>query len=147
MPAGARRCSYCPFNYPPYMTTCPVHGAATSYYVSEDPDELWQFKAEALRQRMVMADAPAENPPRVKVEVTQDEHGQFWISSHDLVRVGLSDRLKADDVLEIPTDDVRSKDEPCDCLWEIQGYRESSRSYWVRPLRVPDKPPRTRKRK
>lgn len=135
---AARRCSLCGINYPAAVTKCPVHEVEAVYYQNLEPEELWEWKAEALRTRIKRGHMPTAVPPIVSVPITEDEGGRFWISSYDLIGAGLHDRLKPDDVLEIPSGLGEKPGEPCHCLWEVMGYRDSTRSYWVRPLLVPD---------
>lgn len=114
---------------------CPVCGEETKHLSLADPDDDWQWKATFLLNRA------QESEPILKLALTvrKDETGQHWVSSTAIVALGITRRLTAFDVLEIPTHNAEPvKHQPCDCLWEVQGYRESTREYWIRPLRVPD---------
>lgn len=110
--------------------TCPVCETATAHFSMIEPDDDWEWKATWLMNRQEKAD-PIHKLP---LEIRQDEEGHYWVSSQAVVRLGVNQRLKTFEVIEIPTE----QETPCDCLWEVQGYRESTREYWVRPLRVPD---------
>lgn len=108
-------------------------------FQNRDPDGDWQWQATAVQMGIDRA-KPPELPLVAAVPVHRSEEG-YWISSHDLIRAGVHERLPTFFVLEIPTGEILPRDHPCDCMWEVMGYRESSREYWVRPLRVPDVPP------
>ena len=135
------RCSLCGINYPARakFTRCPVHNETTSYSMYRNEDEDWDWKATALMSGIDLSAKLAGTIPVTPVKVREDENGLHWISSTALIALGLQTKLQPDDVLEIPRADGadRPKHWPCDCLWEVMGYRDSTREYWVRPLRVP----------
>lgn len=135
------RCSTCGINYPPSQQfgVCPIHESQNAWFPSRDPDDDWEWQATAVMMGVNRAEPP-EIPLKVNVTVHKTPEG-YWINSHDLIRAGVHERLPTFYVLEIPTGELKPKDHPCDCMWEVMGYRESSREYWVRPIRVPDVPP------
>jgi len=139
---AARRCGLCGINYPPRndFKVCPVHGEDTAYFSDLEEHEHWAWQATALMARISPERASDVSGalPVVAVEITKDEEGRHWISSLALIRLGLQKRLVADDVIEIPRHEPpKTTDHPCDCLWQVVAYRDSSRSYWISPLRVP----------
>lgn len=136
---AGRKCAECDIVYPPdfRFDKCPLHGTSTTWGPHLVQDELWEWKAEQIRQTEERA-KPARIPPLADVTPVQDEQGQWWIASADLIRAGIHSRLEDLSVIELPS--VDDPEAPCECLWEIQAYSESRRAYWVRPLRVPDGP-------
>jgi hypothetical protein len=110
-----------------------------SWLSNVDPDPDWISRATAIKKRREESARVAQTIPVLPLQVRKDDEGLYWISSHAVIRLGVSRRLQPDDVIEIPTHDAEPVEhQPCDCLWEVQAYRESTREYWVRPLRVPD---------
>lgn len=142
---SAYRCSVCGIHYPhsPKFQKCPIHETPNAYFYNQDPDVDWEWKATLLKQRLERGTSGAQRPLVVDVPIRRDELGGYWISSHDLIQAGVQERLQTFEVLEIPVpkDQPVLPDHPCECLWEVMGYRPSTREYWVHPLRVPDAPP------
>lgn len=137
---AARRCSLCGISYPTHMFKCPVHQTDADYINNAEVDDLWEWKAEAIRLHISINEGKANPIPVLTgIELREDE-GRTWLSSHDLIRAGIQHRLQADDVLEINPETVPT-DHPCDALWEVQAYSDGRRAYWIRPLRVPDYAP------
>jgi len=137
---AAYRCSLCAINYPVRQNfqRCPIHGEPNQYLMHGQETENWEWAATAKSKTNDVEKNLTAVPPVMPVEIRQDEDGMHWISSLALISLGLQSRLEPDFVLQIPRANPRPDDGPCDEFWEVQSYRESTREYWVRPLRVPD---------
>ena len=137
------RCGHCGITYPQsqQFRICPVHGEATKFLAVVHPTEGWEARMHLLLANAAKDAESAGGITRVTVTPRQDEEGRWWIHKHYLIRAGFSNHLPADTVLELPTDNLWKPGHPEENLWEVEAYRDSTREYWVRPLRVPDYPP------
>lgn len=117
---------------------CPVHDTATDYFHGVEPDENWQWMATALLQRINVGKADEDGIIHLDVLVTVTPGGYHWISSHDVIRAGISHRFPPDEVIAIGPSQAQASDEPDDNLYEVLAYVDDRRAYWIRPLRVPD---------
>ena len=136
---AARRCTSCGINYPneARFAKCPVHETNTHWQPMVNPDEHWDWKAEAIRLRIAQVEREEEVIPGVPIQPRQDEDGLYWLDRHELIRQGFQRQLRDEEVFETRVEGKLRQDDPCNCLWEVLGWRESTREYWVRPLRVP----------
>lgn len=114
-------CRHCSRIYPDKKesATCPVHSTATVYDASFVPDD----EVDYIRV--------------LRVQVHELD-GREWIYSSALHQTGIHDRLAPDEVVQIPRSVPPARDHPGNDLWEIVGYVDDLRAYWVMPLRVPD---------
>ena len=120
---AARRCSLCGISYPDNyrFQKCPVHGEATDYFNNVDPDENWEWLATAVQRGIALNAQDDELIPTLHDVAVTTSGGQLFISSHDVIRAGIRHRLQ-------PLELVRIGQQ----VFEIQGYIDATRDYWVR---------------
>lgn len=141
---ACRTCPDCGIDYPPSATfhTCIACGLVTTYRPLHAQDMDWKPRAEAIAARLdTLANEELWEIPHVDAQVTVDEEGLHWLSSHDAIRAGTTNHLTMSetDVVTIGYPDERD-DHPDGNFYEVIAYVDKKRAYWVRPLRVPDVP-------
>jgi hypothetical protein len=119
----AYRCSDCALDYPSdyqKFQKCPVCGEATTWFATVDYAEDWNEMAVQKKRDLEAAAKDLDLIPLIDgpVSVRKDE---LFISSWDVIESGIWHRLK-------PTDLIRIANQ----VFEIQGYVNEDRAYWVR---------------
>jgi hypothetical protein len=140
-----RACTSCGINYPTpdEFRQCLACGEPTEYSQWGHAEPNWRSRAEAIALRLSkIAAEKLYQPPHVFVPITTDEDGLQYIDSRDCIREGVSQRLDEalGHVVAIGPADEFPEDCPDNNLYEVIAYVDERRSYWVRPLRVPDFP-------
>lgn len=137
---ACRTCPDCGIDFPPAEAfhACIACGMVTKYRPLHAQDLNWRQQAEMIAARITaVVDEELREITHLDVPVKLDDEGLFWISSHDAIRSGASNNLADQDVISVGDPD-NSPNGPDNNLYEVIAYVESKRSYWIRPLVVPD---------
>lgn len=122
---AARYCSWCDFNWPADVHECPTCGQPTAYAGMEKPDEGWQDRLRAA----IASQAPPQPFRVVRGELTEADGG-LLLSTHDVVRSDILDRLKTDEIVRVECGDEAT-------YVEVLGYSYEGRVYAVRRFTFP----------
>lgn len=117
----SRRCTLCGISYPDAwtFTKCPIHDEPTSR-IQDAADEDWERKVALLKYRLTRENEEGELIPAVAGKITVDGD-QLWLSSHDVIRAGISHRLEPDALVRVGQQ-----------VFEVQAYSYTRRAYLVK---------------
>ncbi len=126
MGAQSKRCSTCSIHFPLSTTTCPAC-SGNLWYSQEEPDEMWQWKAESIRQtraanehrdyvRETFGQDPIEIPYLV-VPLFEVVEGKAWtVRAMDVYNHGTVKRiLRPGELIEVPDGEENSY------IYEVTG--------------------------
>lgn len=122
---AARHCPSCRTNWPAGVTSCPTCQVNTAWDGTGEPDPDWEAKLRRARA----ADEPAD--PILTVQGELREHPLAGLShtrllsTHDVVRSGVLNRLAPDTVVLVEQPDGTTQ------AVEILAYRYADRDYVV----------------
>jgi hypothetical protein len=119
----ARRCSDCGINFPIIgFMRCRGCGHTTEAVRNALPDPDWKELAEEVRRQLEEASKPYTGIVDIEASVYTRE-GFHFVSSLDVCRSGYVSTLQPDTILRIN-----------ELLYEVAGYSESRREYWLIPF-------------
>jgi len=133
-----RLCENCMIKYPSATggyTECVACGRETVYDPFGLADTNWADKAERAMKIILQLESKARHEfPHIDA-VTFMYEGREYVHSYDVIKYG--GMPENPDVITIgpPREDEGGPD---DNIYEVIGYSDEQRAYWVRRLRVPD---------
>lgn len=128
----ARRCGLCGINYPaqysiyPQESMCLIHDdEPMKYDQTLEPDEDWEERAKEIAETYTLAEEDQSLIPDIDGDALFIQDGRLFVFSWDVVERGIGHRLPDGALLRVG-----------DKVYEVIGYIDSMRAYWVGMFRM-----------